>query len=113
MFMKEMLQEFTFPVVGTTILLQRFKRALELILDEGVPSSALFWLLFMGGLAAKEGVERKWFVVQLARMGRRLEVERWDDARRVLGRMIWVGKILDGTGRGLWGEVEGVMNVTI
>jgi len=112
-FMKEMLQEFAFAVTGTKILVTKLKTSLGLILDDGSASHALLWLLFMGGLSAKQSLDRTWFISHLARLGNELDVLTWEEVRGLLEGVIWVGKILDGTGEKLWGEVEVMMSVMV
>lgn len=52
--------------------------------------------------------EREWFVMQLRRMRERLGLPAWRNARSTLDRVLWVRKILNAKGKGLWEEAKAV-----
>lgn len=158
LFMKEILQEFTFSAMGSRIVVTKLKIALDVIFANQASitsgrapaesklesdlelESLLLWLLMVGGMASvKRSLDRSWFVAHLVRvsgvmglglgLGREgwqgwegvsqegwedVSQEEWEDVKRMLGRVVWCGGVLDEAGRGLWEEVvvtRGVLGV--
>jgi hypothetical protein len=64
----------------------------------------LLWILVLGGIGAFEKPERDWFVVQLAGIVRRLEID-WDGVGEILENFLWLESACGPGGRLLWAEV--------
>ncbi|PYH91102.1 hypothetical protein BO71DRAFT_433222 [Aspergillus ellipticus CBS 707.79] len=67
---------------------------------------ALFWVLVLSGIAADDQPERSWFVRLLGQAANNHGIDSWDDARKLLGLMLWYDRACDQAGRELWLEVK-------
>lgn len=109
-YMKEILQEFTFSATGSRILVSKLGKSLNLVFTNGitpVSSSPLLWLLFMGGVASiKNGMDRTLFVRHLMRLRYDLGIHEWEEVKERLQNVLWIGKVLDKTGKALWEETQ-------
>lgn len=109
-YMKEILQEFTFSATGSRILVSKLGKSLDLVFTNGitpVSSSLLLWLLFMGGVASiKNGMDRTLFVRYLMRLRYDLGIHEWEEVKDRLQNVLWIGKVLDKTGKALWEETQ-------
>jgi len=64
----------------------------------------MVWLLFMGGLEARDELDRMWFVDQISKLARRLGLE-WVGVRSALEEL-WLVEAIHGVRcRRLWEEV--------
>ena len=114
-YMKEILQKFTSPTTGSRILVSKLRKSLSLVFTNGITpvSSSLFlWLLFMGGVASiKNGMDRTFFVTHLVRLCYGLRVHQWAEVKERLENVLWIGKVLDKTGKALWEETQDTSKV--
>jgi len=65
----------------------------------------MVWLLFMGGIEARDELDRAWFVVQIRKLTDRLKMK-WVDVKKALEGLWWVKRIHEERRRRLWDEVE-------
>ena len=109
-YMKEILRELTNSATGSCILVSKLKTSLNLVnTSRTAPSSSSLplWLLVMGGLASFDNnVNRTLFVAHLVKLRRTFDFDGWEDVKERLGRVLWVGKVLDKAGNLLWDEVD-------
>ena len=109
-YMKEILRELTSSATGSFIIVSKLKISLNLVnASQTAPSSSslLLWLLVMGGLASVDNdMNRTLFVAHLVRLRRKYDFDGWEDVKERLGRVLWVGKVLDKAGNLLWDEVD-------
>lgn len=109
-YLKEILQEFTFSAIGSGILVSKLRTSLEPVLASEVrptSSSLLLWLLLMGGVAStNNSIDRTFFVAHLVTLRRRPWLDEWEDVKVRLEDVLWIGKVLDGAGKSLWEEVQ-------
>ena len=109
-YMKEILPEFIFSAIGSVILISKLTAFLNRVLaSEAAPGSMSLhvWLLVVGGVASvKNGVDRTIFLAHLARLRRQLGLDGWDDVKGRLESVLWIGKLLDEAGKGVWEEAE-------
>ena len=114
-YMKEILQEFTSSTTGSRILVSKLRKSLRLVFTNGITpvSSSLFlWLLFMGGVASiKNGMDRTLFVTHLVRLCYDLGIHEWGEVKERLENVLWIGKVLDKTGKALWEETQDTITV--
>ena len=107
---KEIIRELTSSATGSCIIVSKLKTSLNLVnTSQTVPSSSslLLWLLVMGGLASVDNnMNRTLFVAHLVRLRRKFDFDEWEDVKERLGRVLWVGKVLDKAGNLLWDEVD-------
>ncbi|PWY77066.1 hypothetical protein BO70DRAFT_397954 [Aspergillus heteromorphus CBS 117.55] len=66
----------------------------------------LFWVLILGGIAADDQPERSWFVQIISQAAASHGIGTWDDARKLLGLMLWYDRACDKAGRELWQEAK-------
>ena len=114
-YMKEILQEFTSSTTGSRILVSKLRKSLSLVFTNGITpvSSSLFlWLLFLGGVASiKNGMDRTLFVTHLVRLCYGLGIHEWGEVKERLENVLWIGKVLDKTGKALWEETQNTSTV--
>lgn len=114
LYVKEILQEFTFSSTGNRIIVTELKWALGRLGDQVLVWATagtwlLLWLHVVARIACGERIEeREWFVMHLRRTRERLGLHTGGDARSVLDRVLWVGKVLDAKGKTLWEEATAV-----
>jgi hypothetical protein len=92
------------PVIND--LVHRLKACLGPIIASSPPSELLLWLLFTGGVSALGTPERSWFVKHLVSVAGDLGLERWEDVRDVLKKVIWHEILCERSYRRLWEEVR-------
>ena len=120
LYMKELMQEFTFSAIGSSFLVARLRMPLESIMTSG--SSATMddvsiaedklrlWMLVVGGVTSRQLVyHRRWFVAQLSDIvgGDVAAAMEWNAIEAVLGEVVWVRVMLRDCGKKLWEEVQG------
>ncbi|KAL2802261.1 hypothetical protein BJX63DRAFT_120268 [Aspergillus granulosus] len=66
---------------------------------------ALFWILFIGGMASRGYNGHSWFVSQLAEISRYLALRDWATAREVLGGFFYTDQPDEPGGEELWDQV--------
>ncbi|KAL3458725.1 hypothetical protein BJX64DRAFT_301737 [Aspergillus heterothallicus] len=85
------------PATTPTLALTQLKR---------FAPDALFWILFIGGMAAKgHDNEQLWFVQHLADLATLLELREWEIAREVLGGFFYTDQSGQQRGEELWEQV--------
>jgi hypothetical protein len=70
-------------------------------------SELLLWILMLGGIAALDKPERRWFVSQLALLVDKLRVD-WRGVEGVLETFLWLDSACGPRGRELWAKIEGL-----
>ncbi|KAG4429356.1 hypothetical protein IFR05_015155, partial [Cadophora sp. M221] len=115
LYISETPKEFPNAAVGPVKLVRRLR---ELVMQVQMwnerEAGLVLWLLFIGGIAARKGEDRLWFVVQIEKLVRKLGLERWGDVRGRLEELWWVEGIHEKVCRELWDEVvvlKGIANV--
>ncbi len=68
-------------------------------------SYAIFWVLFVGGVASGERPEGRWFLIHLTDFSRWLGIKSWDDARQILKDFLWPDT-WNSLGYVLWKQIE-------
>ena len=109
-YLREILQGFMSSATGSSILVTKLKTSLNLVFtSEPTPaptSSVLLWPLVIGGVASvKDGIDRDFFVAPLVRLSHGPGFDDWEDVKRSLENVLWVGEVLDEAGKALWEEV--------
>jgi hypothetical protein len=67
-----------------TSLKSNLEASMHLPVKIAAHGRAIFWVLAMGSLCSAEQVERPWFALHLAKVGKALDVSSWDAAKEVL-----------------------------
>jgi hypothetical protein len=100
-----------FPVSNAYTLLQdlarRLKASLIYFKVEGCVVSLLclyLWMLVLGGIAASDGPERPWFVMQLEIFAVNCKMYDWSAVEEVLKSFLWLESACGAGGRILWME---------
>jgi hypothetical protein len=99
----------TYNVLQT--LVQRLKAAITVAGIKSCDaefSGVLLWILVLGGIAALDKPERRWFVSRLVLLVQRLKIER-EAAEDILETFLWLEIACSPGFRQLWDEVLGVM----
>jgi len=80
------------------------KAALEITGMEHIRNKeVLIWILFVGGVAAREMTERAWFVERLNGMLGDME---WAEVKRLLRSFVWMPDAMDEGAIGLWDDMR-------
>jgi len=69
-------------------------------------STLIFWIVAVGGIAAKGAPERKWFAGRLKDMCDELGVKVWNDWQEIVQRAIWHDILCKPLHKQLWNEVQ-------
>ncbi|KAE8441420.1 hypothetical protein EG329_004976 [Mollisiaceae sp. DMI_Dod_QoI] len=105
-------QEFPFSAVGPAKLITRLKELVLMIqMWNEREGNLVMWLLFMGGISARKGEDKVWFVAQLEKLTARLRILEWDVLRGRLQTLWWVGPVHEKPCKTLWDEVLGLRTV--
>jgi hypothetical protein len=72
---------------------------------EVFPPEVLLWVLFMGGIASEDRVQRPWFRERASKVCATLAVESWPVARQILIRFPFTGSDCTSHCRGFWSEL--------
>ena len=101
----------TFPLPPSTGIFRIATTRLQNILDESkydpcwqLCPDVLLWILVLGGIASS-GIERAWFVQNLAAVSTALNLSDWDQVTEKLENYLWLESACDGGGQLLWAEV--------
>jgi hypothetical protein len=106
LYMQTTLQEFPLAAIGSLNLVQRLKTlVMGVRINNSKEGRLVVWLLVVGGLEAKNE-DRAWFVIQLEKLLSRLKIATWEEVKKALEGLWWIGKVHDDRGRRLWEEVE-------
>ncbi|KAJ5247903.1 hypothetical protein N7468_002886 [Penicillium chermesinum] len=65
----------------------------------------LIWILTVGGIVAVDTEKRPWFVARLGDIVESCSVREWEQFKRILRRMLWLGSACDAAAYSLWVEV--------
>ena len=86
------------------VLLQTLQQGFEktFTLLEDIAPDLLFWILFLGVLAARGLPSRGWFLEKARRSAERLGLKTWDDAARVLEQFFFARRPNGETAKALW-----------
>lgn len=106
LYIQATLQEFPFSAVGPRSLVRRMReQAMMIKMRNQREGELMIWLLFMGGIEARDEVDRRWFVDQIGKLVGRLGVGlEWEGVRGTLEGLWWVAKIHEERGKRLWDE---------
>jgi hypothetical protein len=69
----------------------------------------LLWILYVGGAVCTGITERRWFVGWAFRIGRKLSLGSWNEARELLTTFFWNEKICERPCRQIWTETEEIL----
>lgn len=106
LYVSETPKEFPSAAVGPMKVVSRLRELVMLIQMWNDKEAALVvWLLFMGGIAARNTDDRIWFVTQLENLTRKLGLGRWGEVRLRLEGLWWVSAIHEKPCREVWDEV--------
>jgi hypothetical protein len=94
------------PILVINDLVHRLKSCLPPLLSSTLSNELLLWLLFTGGVSALGTPERSWFVKYLVTVVGDLGLERWEDVRVVLKKVIWHEILCERSYSGLWEEAR-------
>jgi hypothetical protein len=72
----------------------------------------LLWMLVLGGIAALDKAERPWFVSQLVKLVRALEID-WNSVEGILESFLWLESACSLGGQLLWSEVIEYIDSTV
>jgi hypothetical protein len=73
---------------------------------------AIFWVLFVGGVAAGVRPERDWFISYLSTFIEALDLQLWEDAEPILSTFLWP-KGWQGVGQLLWVQLQKVRTTSM
>jgi hypothetical protein len=100
-----------FPVSNAYSLLQDLTRRLKASLLYFNPESyepeisrVHLWMLILGGIAASDGPERTWFVIQLEILAIKCHIYDWAAVEEILRSFLWLESACGVAGRILWIE---------
>jgi hypothetical protein len=80
--MQATLQEFPFSATGSINLVHKLKDAImEVKIRNENEGALVLWMLFMGGISARRGEDRIWFVPQIEKLSGRLGLGDWEVVR--------------------------------
>lgn len=106
LYISETPKEFPSAAVGPVKLVRRLKElVMQVQMWNAKEAGLVLWLLFMGGIAARNGEDREWYVSQIDKLTGRLNVNMWGGVRGRLEKLWWVGAIHERPCRELWDEV--------
>jgi hypothetical protein len=94
------------PILVINDLLHRLKACLGTIIASSRSNELLLWLLFTGGVSALGTPERAWFEKHLVTVVVDLGLDRWEDVRGCLMKVIWHEILCERSYRKLWEEVK-------
>jgi len=93
-------------------LVARLHHSMEIVLQEMSQhdgsknaSNAIFWVLYIGGVASGDRSEHEWFLAQLIEFSDRLDIQSWECAEGILKDFLWT-RSWDRLGLLLWTEIE-------
>jgi hypothetical protein len=88
-------------------LVQRLKVSIESLkigqLADALPDFFL-WILVLGGIAAFEKEERSWYVTQLAKLAKKMDIYDWEIIEHKMELFLWMGSACEPGGQRLWSE---------
>jgi len=100
-------------------LVARLHHSMQLVFEEmsqysgkEKANNAIFWVLFVGGVASGVRRERDWFLAQLIDFKELLGVQSWEDAETILKEFLWPN-IWYRLGSLLWNEVEDTQKMKV
>jgi hypothetical protein len=103
------------PIPNTYDVLQIYVTRLKLAIEESRLdtlqsvdanlSPVFLWMLFLGGIAALDKPERRWFVSQLALLIDKLRTD-WSGVEEILETFLWLDSACGPGGRELWAKIE-------
>jgi hypothetical protein len=106
LYIQATLQEFPFSAVGSRNLVRRLKASVMMVqIGNKAQGDLMVWLLFMGGIEAKDIEDRTWFAEQLGKLLSRLQMDTWDVVQQALENLWWIAKIHRDRCTKLWDEV--------
>lgn len=93
-------------------LVARLHHSMKLVFEE-MPqhegrekaSNAIFWVLFVGGVASGTRPEREWFLAHLVDLSNWLAIQSWKKAEHILKTFLWP-PTWDRLGRFLWNGID-------
>jgi len=102
----------TFPLPPLTGIFPKLASVLKSILESTIidPSwrkcpTTLLWIMVIGGIAAADSKERKWYVDNLVIVTNMLDMNEWEDVVPELERFLWLDIVCDDGGRSLWTDI--------
>ncbi|KAL9112692.1 MAG: hypothetical protein Q9227_002995 [Pyrenula ochraceoflavens] len=68
--------------------------------------AVLLWLMMLGGIWMFGDTDNEWFTSKMRRTIRRLAINSWDEAQRLIAGLPWINVLHDGPSRELWNRVH-------
>ncbi|KAE9377527.1 hypothetical protein N431DRAFT_478767 [Stipitochalara longipes BDJ] len=93
-----------------TKILLSLKLCLTLFVLTPQTRDFIFWVTFVGAVAAKGRGERSWFVARVVRGAIECGISSWEEAKYVVGNFLWVEGMQE-EWRGVWEEAVAVREV--
>ncbi|KAI1616026.1 hypothetical protein EDD37DRAFT_103822 [Exophiala viscosa] len=90
---------------SSTLISGELRQSLRDLEADDVPTTLVFWVLFLGGLASFETKDVRWYRFRLRRLARHSNIVSWDAAKSVLRQTMWIDCLQDSHGKKLWDEV--------
>jgi len=111
--MQATLQEYPFSATGSINLVHKLKDAImEVKIRNENEGALVLWMLFMGGVSARRGEDRIWFVAQIEKLSGRLGLGDWEAVNGEMQGLWWVEKIHEKPLREMWDEAVVLRSVT-
>ncbi|KAL3448428.1 hypothetical protein BJX65DRAFT_274703 [Aspergillus insuetus] len=93
------------PIMGRLVGPLKQSLVQQLPLFQAIAPDIIFWILFMGGMAARAYPVYPWFVTRLAETAALLGVREWREVRALLGEFFYTDQPEETTAEDLWDEV--------
>ncbi|KAJ0425242.1 hypothetical protein BJY00DRAFT_204522 [Aspergillus carlsbadensis] len=93
------------PIMGRLVGPLKASLVQQLPLFQAIAPDLVFWILFMGGMAARAYPVYPWFVTRLAETAALLGVREWRGVRALLGGFFYTDQPGETTAEDLWDEV--------
>jgi hypothetical protein len=103
----------TFPLPPISGIFRKLAGKLKDILENSkldpcwqLCPKTLLWILILGGIAASETKDRRWYVWNLATLSSAMNLTEWEDVAEEVENHLWLESACDNGGRSLWNEVK-------
>ncbi|OAP61004.1 hypothetical protein AYL99_06008 [Fonsecaea erecta] len=106
-FIQTLTREIPFTRLYSGHLSRQLKIAFLAVEPTALPDALIFWLLFMGGLVSVDTNEYYWFRKRLMHFRSiRHEFLTWEDVKRQLQKIFWIGNLQEDYGLSLWQTID-------
>ncbi|CEL01810.1 hypothetical protein ASPCAL01388 [Aspergillus calidoustus] len=93
------------PIMGRLVGPLKASLVQQLPFFQALAPDLIFWILFMGGMAARAYPVYPWFVTRLAETATLLGVREWGEVRALLGEFFYTNQPGETPAEDLWDEV--------